>query len=80
LWFAGSQASLKENYMRRLLLSTVALAILACGVWAQPGSQGQTPTTTTPGPAAPEEKAPERKSGKHHHHHKHHHKKQAAQQ
>jgi len=78
--FTESQASLKENYMRRLLLSTVTLAILTGGVWAQLGSQDQTPTTTTPGTSAPEKKASGRKSGKHHHHHKHHHKKQAAQQ
>jgi hypothetical protein len=77
---AGSQASLKENYMRRLLLSTVALTILTSGVWAQAGSQAQTPTTTAPGPAASDKKVPEGKTGKHHHHHKHHHKKQAAQQ
>jgi hypothetical protein len=70
-----SQANLKENYMRHLVLTTVAMAILTIGVWGQ-SSQAQTPT---PGPAANDKKAPEGKSGKHHHHHKHHHNKQAAQ-
>jgi hypothetical protein len=64
--------------MRRLVLCTVAMAILTVGVWAHAqaqGTQAPVPSTGSPAPTDSGKKAPEDKSGKHHHH-KHHHKKQ----
>jgi len=61
--------------MRRLVLSTVVLAILSGCAWAQATSQTPGTSKSTAAPGDTSKKSSGGKSAKHHHR-KHHHKKQ----